>query len=318
MKVSCDRCEFDYDSGLGHCPRCGKSVSPDAKPAKTQSRQDEPRINRPKPTVRPRPTAQSRPPKKDRSLHGATKALITVFAIFMIMGIIGAVLDSSGESPGSYTYTPKPKPKPQTTDFYVSADVLNVRSAPTTDSTVLSQASKWDTLKVKKVEGAWATIRRRDGSTAYVAANYLKPGSGVSAKARYCVDYAGPTPANGEILARSLSDGFHHLNVTGGPQPTVVKLKDAYDRDVLSFYVAPRSVARITNIPDGSYTFYFANGRTWSRSCNTFVPRMHVSKDPQIRRFTGNSYGMYSETQYQLVEKVGGNLSTAQVSASEF
>lgn len=152
----------------------------------------------------------------------------------------------------------------------------------------------------------------------YASARYLALGAGKIAEQEHCLSTRGTAPNNGQIFQRSLVNGFHVFEVTGGPSATVVKMKDESGRDRLSFYVAPRRKVRIDDIPDGNYKIFFASGQYWSKNCNRFVPDMQVSRDPRVTSLTGNAEGRYYEFGYTLSGSAGGNFSPSKVDENSF
>ncbi|MEZ0227435.1 MAG: SH3 domain-containing protein [Planctomycetota bacterium] len=65
-------------------------------------------------------------------------------------------------------------------DAKVTATALNVRSLPSTHSTVLALAKNGESLRVegKTADGQWVRVRRADGSIAYVSAQFVTIGDG--------------------------------------------------------------------------------------------------------------------------------------------
>lgn len=56
--------------------------------------------------------------------------------------------------------------------FYYSTDVVNVRTAPSTDSEVIGALNKTDKIEVTSIDGEWANVIY-NGTAAYVAAQFL-------------------------------------------------------------------------------------------------------------------------------------------------
>jgi hypothetical protein len=233
------------------------------------------------------------------------------------MLFIGFVTDDSSTRSGQTTTKPPPAPKVRYEEYYVTAQKLNVRANPSADAAVIRQVSRFQTLNVSDVTDGWAKFRQPGFTSAYAAVRYLAKGNGHRAELKQCEINKGPQPRNGETLWRALARGGHQVKITGGSQPIVVKLKSR-GQNVLFFYVAPRQTAQIQNIPDGTYTVFFASGDTWSRSCDRFVPKMDVSKDPEPVMMTRSAIGDYGILTYDLSPREGGNFRPTTVAENDF
>ncbi len=74
--------------------------------------------------------------------------------------------------------TPEPTPTPEPfqaddTRVYVSANVLNLRKAPSTDGAILEKLSFGDRLTRIAIGAGWSQVRTADGKTGYVVSEYL-------------------------------------------------------------------------------------------------------------------------------------------------
>ncbi len=81
---------------------------------------------------------------------------------------------------GESSRTPHAGPRTRATtltSFEVTATVLNVRQAPTTQSSVVAQIGKGTTLIPKRQSGPWYEIELSDGSTGWVHGGFLTPAS---------------------------------------------------------------------------------------------------------------------------------------------
>jgi hypothetical protein len=121
-------------------------------------------------------------------------------------------------------------------------------------------------------------IRLADGGSGFVDAVRLAPGDRTAAHRNYCSYNAGPSPANGEILARHGS-GASRLQIDNqGSQPVVVKLRDVSGATALSVYMAPGGTATVTGLPSVRFRPEFAVGELWSRACHGFSAGMRAQR----------------------------------------
>jgi hypothetical protein len=121
-------------------------------------------------------------------------------------------------------------------------------------------------------------IRLGDGSSGFIDATRLTPGDRAAARRAECAFNAGPSPRNGEVLARK-GDGAARLEISNRlAQPAVVKLRDASGQAVATVFVAPGADTVVENLPDAVFRPDFAIGELWSRACNTFAAGMRAER----------------------------------------
>jgi hypothetical protein len=121
-------------------------------------------------------------------------------------------------------------------------------------------------------------VRLADGTSGYIDATRLAPGDRAIARRAYCAYTAGPSPRNGEVLRRH-GDGTSHIEISNrGPQPVVVKLRDASGRAAATVFVAPGDSAIVENLPDTMYRPELATGEVWSNVCNSFTAGMRAQR----------------------------------------
>ena len=315
MKHQCSRCTFEFNAEFQQCPRCGQSVTANTKRAAQENKTPAaPSTKRDRGRSGPPP-----PPAGESPISGSRIAMVLILSIVGVFLIAVFSGDNTSSNRAPTRSRPPAPPAVVTTQYHVVAEMLNIRSGTTTESAVLYQAKKWDTLEVLGINDGWAEIRRSGGAKAFASARYLAKENGRQAQAQDCIDNAGRTPSNGEIFGRRLrSGGFHEFRLKGGSSATVVKMKNRAGDDVLSFFVAPNRSVLIKDIPDGDYLVYFASGGTWSRSCGKFMRDMQVTRDPNPVRLTGNNQGQYYTFGYELTEQVGGNFRPTDVSNDSF
>ena len=121
-------------------------------------------------------------------------------------------------------------------------------------------------------------VRLADGGSGFIDAARLAPGDRAIARRAYCAYTAGPSPRNGEVLGRH-GDGTSHIEISNrGPQPVVVKLRDASGRAAATVFVAPGDSAIVENLPDTVYRPELATGEVWSNACNSFTAGMRAQR----------------------------------------
>jgi hypothetical protein len=114
-------------------------------------------------------------------------------------------------------------------------------------------------------------VRLADGGGGFIDAARLAPGDREIARRAYCAYNAGPSPRNGEILGRD-GDVVARIEISNrGPQPVLVKLRDASGHIAATVFVTPGNSAVVDNLPDTVYRPEFATGELWSGACNGFA-----------------------------------------------
>jgi DnaJ domain len=123
-------------------------------------------------------------------------------------------------------------------------------------------------------------IRLADGGSGFIDALHLAPGDRAAAHRADCAYNAGPSPQNGEVLARH-GDGEARVEISNrAAQPAVVKLRDASGQAAATVFVAPGDTAIVGNLPNTVYRLDFALGELWSRACNGFTAGMRAQRYP--------------------------------------
>ena len=121
-------------------------------------------------------------------------------------------------------------------------------------------------------------VRLADGGSGFIDAVRLAPGDRAIARRAYCAYTAGPSPRNGEILDRH-GAGPAHVEISNrGPQPVVVKLRDASGQAAATVFVTPGDSAIVENLPDTVYRPELATGELWSSACNSFTAGMRAQQ----------------------------------------
>ena len=208
--------------------------------------------------------------------------------------------------------------------MHVTAQALNLRKQPSTSAPIVDTLKKYQDVYVseqeKKGSSPWVFVLSDSGEEGYVSRKYLASGYGSSAQIAEC--RAGITrPHNGYVIQQA-STGIHHLEVTNDPgSDAVVRLKDKAKQIVLEFYVRSGRTAKITNVPEGDYQFYFAMGEDYSASCDRFLKDMRASKDPNFTPYKTKyrDGGMvYVISKYTLKKVPHGNFTPRSVPLSDF
>jgi hypothetical protein len=128
-----------------------------------------------------------------------------------------------------------------------------------------------------------------DGGSGFIDALRLAPGDRAAAHRADCAYNAGPSPRNGEVLARH-GVGTARVAISNrAAQPAVVKLRDASGQAAATVFVAPGDSAIVANLPNTVYRLDFALGELWSRSCNSFAAGMRAQRFPGYLTPSGKS-----------------------------
>jgi DnaJ domain len=123
-------------------------------------------------------------------------------------------------------------------------------------------------------------IRLTDTATGFIDASRLAPGNVVAARQAYCTYNSGPSPANGEILARNGSGAGQATIENHSAQPVVVKLRDHNGVAAVTVYLEPGGDTFVDGLPGGAYRPDYAIGELWSRACNSFAAGMRAQRFP--------------------------------------
>lgn len=132
-------------------------------------------------------------------------------------------------------------------------------------------------------------IRLTETATGFIDASRLAPGNVATARQAYCTYNSGPSPANGEILARNGAGAGQATIENHSDQPTVVKLRDRNGVAAVTVYLEPGGDASVDGLPGGAYRPDYAIGELWSRACNTFAVGMRAQRFPGFVALSGLS-----------------------------
>lgn len=131
-------------------------------------------------------------------------------------------------------------------------------------------------------------------------------------------EHALPLPNSGTIRRHTNAGGVAPLQIhTRSGTNFLVKLENSDWRiEVLDVFVRGGETVDIS-VPLGNYIVKYASGNSWYGYKNYFGPDTVYSKADSTLHFTsdGNQYSGYTITLYRVVD---GNLSTSQISASQF
>ena len=120
-------------------------------------------------------------------------------------------------------------------------------------------------------------------------------------------------PANGTIIAATISGGYGEMNINSGSTPLLVKVEDMYNAGNYIFvYLRPNSTTTF-NVPDGSYIVKYATGDVYygDKASKPFGEGTTYKQADDIMQFTTNYYGNtieYSIITLTLYAVSGGNL----------
>ena len=119
-------------------------------------------------------------------------------------------------------------------------------------------------------------------------------------------------PLNGEIL--SGYDDYNGSEITiksSSNEAYVVKLKDVYNDEIMSFYV--RAGATVTiGVPAEEMYVYFASGNVWYGMDDLFGDSTSYSMDDELKDFENYTY------EYTLYTVSNGNFSETPIDAEDF
>ena len=147
---------------------------------------------------------------------------------------------------------------PKVQDKMVTATILNVRSRPNTDSSVLTKFKKGDKVKVSFEENGWAGILI-EGRMYYVSSQYLTKSEGVKASSVIIVVRSGDTFAKiGRIFGASTTT-IQELNPTVQP----AKLKIGQKINVPATTSTPSSIGKDSS--NSSTEYVIKSGDTFTK-----------------------------------------------------
>lgn len=125
-----------------------------------------------------------------------------------------------------------------------------------------------------------------------------------------------PEPESGTYYCKNISDydmsNPSEITVTASTTSScLVKLKDRFENDVISFYVRAGDTASV-EVPRGTFYVYFASGDTWYGSRSLFGEDTYYSKDDTALDFNDYTW------EYTLRPVLDGNFSQITIDAEEF
>jgi len=119
-------------------------------------------------------------------------------------------------------------------------------------------------------------------------------------------------PASGTILSGYEPYNSSQISVTASHTSScLVKLKDVYDNEVISFYVRSGETA-VVDVPHEDMYVFFASGKTWYGIEHLFGEDTYYSKDDTELDFSNYSW------EYTLYPVEDGNFTQTTINAEEF
>ena len=119
-------------------------------------------------------------------------------------------------------------------------------------------------------------------------------------------------PATGQVFIGKNKDCYSSLTIkSSSSESCYIKLKDAYGRDVFSFFVRAGTTVEV-NVPEGNFYVYFAYGTDWYGTELLFGPDTSYAKDDELLDFSQYTW------EYTLYPVTNGNFSETPISADEF
>ena len=210
-----------------------------------------------------------------------------------------------------------------TRKWYVTADGLNIRQAPSPRQATIGEAlPKFTTLSLlQDSDDLWAKVQVADGRVGYVRKKYIMPGDGEQARVVECNNKAGVPIQNGTVLQQSVT-GVHTLRIINGlRKDAIIKLRSASRGNVLSLYVSANSTAQVDSVPSGLFDVLFATGTAYSRYCARFMQDMSAQKFDSPANFSTSEDYNYRYTtviEYTLHRVPQGNVSASSYDESDF
>jgi len=214
--------------------------------------------------------------------------------------------------------------------YTVSNQALNMRSAPSTQATVLTKLTAGDEVVLLGVEGTWWQVTYA-GMQGYVASQYLKRDA--LAGWERTAYTTGATPACENVSPKFDYGMDNYLRVVvGNNTDVVVKLmKKGYSDDCIRIvYVRAGDTYEIRNIPEGRYYLKIAYGKDYRQKiegsqCHVrFVRSPLYEKGDEILDFTRKYVqGGYQEPSFELSLNVintygGADFNSNTISEAEF
>ena len=190
------------------------------------------------------------------------------------------VAEPEPESPTSVAQAePAPEPDPQGPEqWHVTGNVVNVRSGPGLNFTVIGQASRYDTMEATgPLNRGWLPVAN-DLVRGFISFDYLAYGSGQDAYLRRCRASLGPRPANGTILSQD-TPGPHRVTFRNTlDTDLIVKLSNIFGVTGIKVYLRAGGDAQINTVADGVFRVSAARGQTFSQGCGVFVDSFEAQR----------------------------------------
>jgi hypothetical protein len=188
------------------------------------------------------------------------------------------------DEPAQTAYGPAPVRLAGTPNFYIvptSSPAVLWRSDDVQHRLVpwgqLPAFSAVQGLRLFKANGM-VEVQVTDTANGFVEAGRLTPGDTAAAARAWCTYNAGPTPANGEVLAHA-AKGHARLSIDNrSGQPAVVKLRSTDGSVIASVFLGPGGEATVEGLPETPARLDFATGEVWSRACHGFAAGMRAQR----------------------------------------
>ena len=174
---------------------------------------------------------------------------------------------------------PEPEPSaPGPELWHVTGNLVNVRSGPGLNYTVIGQGSRYDTLEATgPLNRGWLPIAN-DRVRGFISFDFLAYGSGEDAYLQRCRASLGARPANGTILSQS-TPGPHRVTFRNTlDTDLIVKLSNVFGVTGIKVYLRAGGDAQINTVADGVFRVSAAKGREFSEGCGVFVEEFEASR----------------------------------------
>jgi hypothetical protein len=214
--------------------------------------------------------------------------------------------------------------------YMVANQALNMRSAPSTQGSIITKLTTGDEVVLLSVEGSWWQVEF-EGTEGYVASQYLKRDA-LAGWERTAYS-TGATPDCENVTPKFDYGMDNYLRVVvGNNTDVVVKLmrKGYTDECIRIVYVRAGDTYEIRNIPEGRYYLKIAYGKDYRQKiegsqCQVrFVRSPLYEKGDEILDFTRKYVqGGYQEPSYELSLNVintygGSDFNSNTISEAEF
>lgn len=125
-------------------------------------------------------------------------------------------------------------------------------------------------------------------------------------------------PANGSILAATISGGYPEMTIVSGNTPLLVKVEDYTDPSRYIYVYVRANSSTTFNVPDGYYVVKYATGSRYfgDKAEKPFGPDTSyraANKIIELKTTQEGNYIYYSTVTLTLYAVAGGNLSTTTI-----